>query len=326
MGATSGEIAAMTSPFTVPGAGLDPAKFRDPDRTANGDRRARVELGHLDTLWFNTGTLCNLACRTCYIESSPTNDALAYLTLAEARSFLDEIARDGLDTRTIGLTGGEPFMNRELPAMLALCLERGFAVLVLTNAMRPMRRFAATLLALPHRERLTFRVSLDHYRAAVHEAERGTGTWAVAIDGLKWLAANGFAIAVAGRALPGEAEADARAGYAALFATIGVAIDSRDPAQLVVFPEMDARRDVPEITTACWGILGVAPADVMCASSRMVVRRRDEPGPRVVACTLLPYDPRFDLGATLAQAAGAVALNHPHCARFCILGGASCAA
>ena len=46
-------------------------KFRDPDITARGERRASVALGALDTLWFNTGTLCNVTCRNCYIESSP---------------------------------------------------------------------------------------------------------------------------------------------------------------------------------------------------------------------------------------------------------------
>ena len=64
----------------------------------------------------------------------------------------------------------------------------------------------------------------------------------------------------------------------------------------------------------------------MCATSRMVVHRRGEECARVVACTLLPYDAGFDLGASLAEASGDVALNHPHCARFCVLGGASCSA
>jgi len=68
---------------------------------------------------------------------------------------------------------------------------------------------------------------------------------------------------------------------------------------------MDARVDVPEITTACWDILGKSPADVMCASSRMVVKRRGAAAPAVVACTLTPYDPQFELGATLAEALGA---------------------
>ena len=47
---------------------LDSGKFRDPFTTAKGDARATVALRSLDTLWFNTGTLCNLTCRNCYIE------------------------------------------------------------------------------------------------------------------------------------------------------------------------------------------------------------------------------------------------------------------
>jgi len=93
---------------------------------------------------------------------------------------------------------------------------------------------------------------------------------------------------------------------------------------LTIFPEMDVAADVPEITEACWGILGKSPESVMCASSRMVVKRKGATHPVVLACTLLPYDPRFELGQTLAEASGAVPLNHPHCAKFCVLGGGAC--
>lgn len=319
--------APAQSPFrradTVP---IHPTKFRDPVLTAKGEARAVVPLKDLTTLWFNTGTLCNLACATCYIESSPTNDALVYLSAAEVNAFLDEIGRDRLPVREIGLTGGEPFMNREIIAILEASLGRGFETLVLTNAMRPMRRFEPALLDLHARygRRLTLRVSLDHYSARVHEAERGEATWAKALDGLCWLSRHGFSIAVAGRALPGEIEAVARAGYARLFDALGANIDAADPAQLVLFPEMDGGADVPEIGEGCWSILGKSPASVMCASSRMVVRRKGEVAARVAACTLLPYDGGFDMGDTLAEASRPVSLNHPHCARFCVLGGASC--
>ncbi len=58
------------SPFIDPAARpLDTAKFRDPYVTAKGEARAHVALERLDTLWLNTGTLCNLACKSCYIES-----------------------------------------------------------------------------------------------------------------------------------------------------------------------------------------------------------------------------------------------------------------
>ena len=209
-------------------------------------------------------------------------------------------------------------------AILRLCLSRGFEVLVLTNAMRPMRRFEKELLELDERERLTFRVSLDHFTKTVHEAERGPNSWDKALDGLDWLSANGFNIAIAGRHLAGESDTQGRAGYGALFTDRGWTIDINDTAQLMLFPEMDAQADIAEITDACWSILNVDPASIMCASSRMVVKRKGEATPRVAACTLLPYEPQFDMGGTLKEASRKVALNHPHCARFCVLGGASC--
>ncbi len=318
---------ALQSPFVTPGAArLDPRKFQDPLTTLDGSPRAVVALRGLDTLWFNTGTLCNIACLTCYIESSPRNDALSYLGLEDVRGYLDEIAALGLTTEEIGFTGGEPFMNAAIIPILEASLATGRRTLVLTNAMRPMRRFERQLIDLRSRygEALILRVSLDHYTRAVHEAERGEDTWAPALAGLSWLGENGFSIAIAGRRLGEESEDSARAGYAALFTELGLTLDVNDPSRLVLFPEMDATRDVPEITEACWGILNLSPDSVMCASSRMVVKRKGATRPAVVACTLTPYDPQFELGATLAEALGAVPLNHPHCARFCVLGGASC--
>ncbi len=307
-------------------ARLDPGKFRDPLTTAKGETRAQVALRGLDTLWFNTGTLCNLTCANCYIESSPRNDRLAWLGLNDVRDYLDEIARDALPTRLIGFTGGEPFMNREIIAMLDLVLSRGLDALVLTNAMLPMRKLRAKLLDLKDRygDRLTIRVSLDHHTQAVHEAERGRRSWMPTIDGLVWLARNGFSLDVAGRRFTVESEAELREGYAQLFARFEIPVDAHDPVHLMLFPEMDPGRDVPEITTACWGILHKSPDDVMCASARMVVRRKDAEGPAVLACTLLPYDARFELGRTLRDASGAVSLNHSYCASFCVLGGAAC--
>jgi len=316
-------LAAPTSPFIDPAfAPLSPEKFRDPLRTAKGERRATVTLGQLKTLWFNTGTLCNLTCKSCYIESSPTNDALSYLTLDEVDRFLDE-----LDAPTeIGFTGGEPFMNPEIMAMVEHALGRGHRVLVLSNAMRPMRRHDAAILALNARipGTLTVRISLDHHTQAIHEQERGPRSWDRAIDGLKWLATNGVPLAVAGRLLPGESEAASRTGYAALFARLGIRLDAHDLSALVLFPEMDAAADIPEISEGCWDVLGLTPAIAMCSSSRMIVHRKGRPAAEVAACTLLPYDEQFLLGETLAEARKTVALNHPHCARFCVLGGASC--
>ena len=310
------------------GGRLDSRKFVDPIFTAGGDTRAFVELTALETLWINTGTLCNITCANCYIESSPKNDRLAYISRAEVAAYLDEIETDGLGTQLIGFTGGEPFMNPDFIAMLGDSLERGHQTLVLTNAMKPMQQKRAGLLDLhkTHGQRLVIRVSIDHYTQAVHEAERGDGTWAPMLEGLRWLREHGFAINVAGRNLTGEPEAVLRQGFARMFRDLKLTLDAQNPVDLVVFPEMDATADVPEITEACWGILSVSPEAQMCASARMVVKRKGATRPAVVACTLLPYDQQFELGATLAEADRRVHLNHPHCARFCVLGGASCSA
>jgi uncharacterized Fe-S cluster-containing radical SAM superfamily protein len=314
-----------------------PAKFADPDWTAKGERRARVKLEALHTLWINTGSLCNIECRNCYIESSPENDRLAYITRAEVAAYLGEIARDGWPVKEIAFTGGEPFMNPDIIEMLGDALERGFSVLLLTNAMQPMLRprilSGLTALRNAHGGRLVLRVSLDHYSKALHEEERGEGTFDKTVEGIDWLAREGFAIALAGRTCWSESEADERAGYAALIAARGWPVDAHDRISLVLFPEMDLSAEVPEIIESCWGILHKDPKDVMCASSRMVVKRKGAAAPVLLPCTLLPYDPAFEMGATLAQSArvdggmferGAVKLCHPHCAKFCVLGGGSC--
>ena len=320
-----------------PAPRLQPQKFRNPDVTASGEPRAQVALWRLETLWINTGSLCNIACAHCYIESDPRNDRLAYFTAADAGRLYDEIAALRLGTREIGFTGGEPFMNPDLTTMASDALDRGFAVLILTNAMQPMQRprpqQALARLARKHGSRLVVRVSLDHYSQALHERERGTGSWPITIAGLDWLVGNGVTTAVCGRIVRNEPEVDLRAGYRRLFAERGWPLDAMDPAQLVLLPEMDEMADVPEITTACWGILGVDPQSVMCARSRMVVRRKGADRPTVLPCTLIPYDPAFEMGATLEESLsvnggmfdhGRVKLNHPHCARFCVLGGGSC--
>lgn len=311
---------------------IEPAnqgKFIDPAVTADGSARASVALTRPTTLWFNTGTLCNIACEGCYIESSPTNDRLSYLTTSEVADYLDQIAERGWPVREIGFTGGEPFMNPDFLAMMRQSLASGYEVLVLTNAMKPMQRphVAAHLSRLIEEAgaRVTLRVSLDHWTEEGHDAVRGAGSWASTLEGVDWIAAQSCKLTIAGRARWQETEAEARAGYAALFAARGWPVDAMNPGELVIFPEMDLNVEVPEITTACWGILHKSPDDVMCASSRMVVKRRGE-RPSVAACTLLPYEPAFDLGRSLADAERPVALNHPHCAKFCVLGGASCSA
>ena len=228
-------------------------------------------------------------------------------------------------------------MNPHFIKMLEDALSQGFPVLVLTNAMQPMQRpkIKQELLRLNelYGAALTLRVSLDHNTKLLHESERGPKTWAKAIAGLDWLAGNGFSLAIAGRTCWDETDNASRDGYRDLIARHNWPINPDDHQRLMLLPEMDGKHDVPEITTACWDILGKSPSDQMCANSRMVVKRKGAAAPAIVPCTLLPYDEEFEMGSTLAASLaadggmfsnGAVKLCHSHCAKFCVLGGGSC--
>ena len=298
-------------------------KFKDPITTADGSTRAFIEAKKIKTLWFNTGTLCNIECKNCYIESSPKNDRLVYITFEEVKLFIDETIDKKLGTKEIGFTGGEPFMNKDVLKMIEYSLSKNFKVLVLSNAMKPMLNKREDLLKINHQD-LTIRVSIDHYQKEKHEEIRGKNTFNVMMEGLKWLNQNNFNYALATRLLWGEQEDQLRDNFNLFIDKYNLKLDAKSKEQLVTFAEMDEKVDTPEITTACWNLLGKNPDDIMCSSSRMVVKKKTSPKPSVIACTLLPYEDEFDLGQNLTNSLKKIYLNHKHCSKFCVLGGSSC--
>jgi len=299
------------------------SKFADTFKTRDGKDRAFVEPGKLKTLWFNTGTLCNLTCKNCYIESSPKNDRLQYFSFEEFKSFVNETIQNEMGTTEIGFTGGEPFMNKDIFKMIKYSLDNGFKTLVLTNAMKPMLNNKTDLLRLNHIN-LTIRVSIDHYTKEKHEEIRGPKSWDPMIEGLKFLSENNFNYCLATRLMWNEDEATTRSNFKKFVDENNLKLNTESKIQLVTFAEMDEKQDTPEITTECWGILNKDPSEIMCSSSRMIVKKKGNEKASVIACTLLPYDDAFDMGNSLQEANKKVYLNHPHCSKFCVLGGSSC--
>ncbi len=302
-------------------------KFKDPLTTAKGDQRAFVNLKNLETLWFNTGTVCNLNCSNCYIESSPENDRLAYLTVEDVAPYIKEIEEQNLNTQEIAFTGGEPFTNPNFIKVLELVLSKGFKALVLTNAYRMINRYKNELIQLntTYNDKLFLRVSLDHHKVEVHNKERGEGTFQTTLKNIKWLEDNNFNCSIAGRSLLNESLDESKNGYNNTLKLFGINnIDTKDPTQLTVFPEMSEDLSIPEITTDCWNILNKHPDQMMCATTRMIVKRKGQSNTTVLPCTLIAYDENFDLGHNLKDSQKRVPLNHRFCAQFCVLGGASC--
>lgn len=300
-------------------------KFKNQKITAKGEPRGRVPFHQLETLWFNTGTLCNLECSNCYVESSPRNDQLQYLTRTNILPFLDEIKKLHHPIKSIGLTGGEPFINPYIFEILEEVLRRNLKVLVLTNGYRVLERNKKKLLYFKEQfgENLNIRISLDHYKKEIHEKERGNGTFIKTLEGIKWLYENNFSWTIAGRSLVNENLETAKQKYKELFASFKIK-HSESMNDLIIFPEMKFEEDVPEISESCWGILKASKKDQMCATSRMIIHRKEMPLPEVQACTLLATQKEFNMGQTLKESFQPVYLNHPFCSKFCILGGASC--
>ena len=298
-------------------------KFENKLLTSDNKARAFIQAKKIQTLWFNTGTLCNLTCKNCYIESSPKNDRLAYISFEEFKTFVNESIQNEMGTKEIGFTGGEPFMNKDIFKMIKYALDNDFKTLVLTNAMKPMMNNKNQLFKLNHLN-LTIRVSIDHFTKHKHEQIRGPNSWEPMIEGLKWLSENKFNFCLATRLMWNEDEVTTRKNFKNFVKQYNLDLNTENKSQLVTFAEMDEKKDTPEITTECWDILNKNPDEVMCSNSRMIVKKKGDEKPSVIACTLLPYISEFNLGNSLKESMKKIYLNHPHCSKFCVLGGSSC--
>lgn len=296
----------------------------DPDwlRTPDGRPRGYILPSSLAELWFHTGTACNLRCPFCLEGSQPGNHRLEQISLADATPFIEEAIKLGVEQ--FSFTGGEPFVNRELHAILALALQHR-PCLVLTNGTKPTRaRFEQiqALRSLPCP--LRFRISFDYPDPAKHDANRGEGNFRLALQTLADLHQMGFQVSIARLSESGENAEAVNSLYRSWFEQAGVSTDTR----IVVFPEFfppgTHPEGVPEITESCMTTYQTAAsrARFMCSYSKMVVKRGGKM--RVYACTLVDDDESYELGDTLAKAQQvSIRLRHHRCFS-CFAHGASC--
>jgi hypothetical protein len=132
-------------------------------------------------LWIYTNFHCNLACSYCSVASSPQARRRS-LGLPRFRALVDEAVAEGFTE--LYVTGGEPFLERDLVEMLVYATEQ-IDVVCLTNAMlyQGWRR-RTQLERLTGRPRLILQTSLDSAQPSFHDANRGSGAWAKAMAGL----------------------------------------------------------------------------------------------------------------------------------------------
>ena len=236
-------------------------------------------------LWVYTNFHCNLACGYCVVASSPAARK-RQLPLERALALFAEAEEEGFTE--LYLTGGEPFVHPDLPAIVEAACDRFASVVVLTNAMLFTGRRREELARLAARPNLVLQSSLDSATPAGHDRWRGEGSWAKALDGLHHAASLGLPLRVAmtetedtrgeGDALrallDGVAEVAVRPLVARGFSADGMAVSDG-----VVVPELTVTTDGVH-----WHPLGgdvdaspdflVAPGEVPLARAKELVVRR----------------------------------------------------
>jgi MoaA/NifB/PqqE/SkfB family radical SAM enzyme len=285
------------------------------------DAAPLAELGHLDELWFQVGgTVCNLECRHCFISCSPHNHSFGFLDLAAVRAALAESV--GLGVKEYYFTGGEPFLNRDMVAILEETLRYGPAT-VLTNGtvLRPewLRRLRAAEEASTYS--LEFRVSIDGYTAEDNDPLRGAGTFERILRGIRLLVEHGFLpIITVTRTRDDQDDAALVDGFVRLLKAIGY-----DRPRLKVLPTLrigaEANRQrgyYPEERVTAEMMDGFDAGSLLCQHSRVVTDRG------VFVCPILLEAPDARLGDTLAEALRPYPLRHQAC-YTCYQYGALCA-
>ena len=138
---------------------------------------------------WNLTQRCNLECAHCYLSAFAGADMRGELTTAECRRVIGEIARVNPNVFLI-LTGGEPFLRRDLFEIAASAAEQRFTVVFGTNGLLLREREAALM---RQHGVLGASISLDSTERAKHDAFRHlSGAWDGAVRATRVLADAGL--------------------------------------------------------------------------------------------------------------------------------------
>jgi MoaA/NifB/PqqE/SkfB family radical SAM enzyme len=275
----------------------------------------------LDTVWLQlTGTLCNIACRHCFITCGPKEERVPMMTSAEVRLHLADAAR--LGAREYYFTGGEPMLHPEFWPLCEETLVKG-PLTVLSNGILVDARAAARAKEIFDAARYSFdlRISLDGMTAEENDPVRGRGTFDEIVAGIVALGRAGLSPAVtvveheAGMGAP-----TGRARFLEFVRELGI------PRPRVKFLPLlrigrEARRtrayDPGELDCLAEPLDPVVQDALQCGSARLVSAGG------VHTCPILLDAPSAKLGDRLSEAMRPFQLGWPAC-RTCIVDGLAC--
>ena len=269
-----------------------------------------IELSHLDDLWFQVGgTRCNLSCHHCFISCHPKNNNFGFLTLEDIRRRLAESVTLGV--KEYYFTGGEPFLNREMVAILIETLNYGPAT-VLTNGTVLKDSWLSELAEAESNSHfsLEFRVSIDGFSPEINDPIRGKGTFSRAMQGVTQLVDNGFLpIITAARTWPLEREEEVVNQFANTLRDAGYQRPRLKILPTLHLGEEENRthgyRPTERIDHSM--MHDFDPSQLICEHSRMVTDRG------VHVCPILIESPDSLMGQTLSDSKKRFSLAHGAC-------------
>lgn len=274
----------------------------------------------LDTVWFQVaGTLCNLACRHCFISCNPTNHSHEIMTRAEVAPYLAEA--ETLGVKDLYFTGGEPFLNRELIGILEDALRIGPAT-VLTNGTLITSDRARTLAGMEAASRyaLELRVSLDGLSPGTNDPIRGPGSFEAALRGLRELGRAGLnPILTVTRTWADSEDAALREAFHRFLKEQGFARPRVKVLSMFRLGEETMRTrgytEQEAVTEA--HLTGFDLLKLQCTTSRMVTSRG------VFVCPILVDAPHARMGKSLRDSMRPYPLAHGAC-HTCWATGVTC--
>jgi len=162
--------------------------------TAVAEVAEAIDNGVLgERVWFYANYHCNLECTYCLTESGPNVSR----RLLDAAWMVDraEEAKE-LGFRSLGVTGGEPFMLASMPGTVA-ALSEVLPTVVLSNATlftgARLERVVDALVGRP----VHIQVSLDAPDPEANDSKRGDDNWRLVADSVPRLVERGLKIRIA---------------------------------------------------------------------------------------------------------------------------------
>ena len=280
-----------------------------------------VPFRSLDTVWVQvTGTICNIACRHCFVSAGPKSESIPMMTRAQVEGALAEASE--LGTRDAYFTGGEPFLHPEIRSLVDFALER-MPLTVLTNALPiddALARWIADRFA-SSRYSFDIRVSLDGTTAALNDRVRGRGVYDGVVEALRRLAREGISpVVTVVEHEEGLKAAEARVDFTEFLRGLGIARPRVKFLPLLRIGR-EERRTRGYLDRERLGPEPLAPEieeALICSTSRTVTAHG------VMTCPILVERADARLGDSLGEAGRAINLSWRAC-HTCVADGLRCA-